>query len=123
MVKVRNAIPELDDGSPDVELWLERLFTRYPQLATKSVRRAAGVLSPINALGALELVDLISELNLDDQAVAAALVYREVRTGRLTTAEQPSLLGEGATELLLAVNSLASASLLEKSSKSSPPGS
>ena len=115
MVKVRNAIPELDDGSPDVELWLERLFIRYPKLATKSVRRAAGVLSPINALGALELVDLISELNLDDQAVAAALVYREVRTGRLTTAELPSLLGEGATELLLAVNSLASASLLEMS--------
>lgn len=97
MVKVREEHPQRPDGSIDLELWLERV--RLPEPVEPAVLlRACGVAQAAEQRAAaantwsdgasslatgLEMVEILSDLHLDQDALVAAVLYRAVREDKL----------------------------------------
>lgn len=115
MVNVTRQVPTDAEGAADRGLWLEQLITDHPRLDSPLVRSACAALQGMDVLGSLELANLIAELNMDDVAVAAGMMYRELRSGRIDHAGLVKLLGEETAQLVRSVHALASTSLLEMS--------
>lgn len=103
MVKVRDEHPVRDDGSVDLELWLQRLQMQTDvadaeQLcrACETVRSAHEVSLANNAdwteshkncysIG-LEMAQILAELQQDQETLVAAVLYRAVREEKLSLA-------------------------------------
>ena len=115
MVKVSESIPVTVSGSPDITAWSQQMFSEHPRLATELMYDVVGMLGTSVSLGTLELAGLIAELNLDVVSVSAGLLYREVRTGRISNEQIRSDISGEVADLIAAVNALASTSLLEMS--------
>jgi len=105
MVKVRDDLPTTATGELDQRTWLAKIketakleSSLYLQLACEKVaslkpksRVNATGWQSVNCLNAgLEMVQILADLRLDEQALVAAMLYRAVREERiaLTTVEQ-----------------------------------
>lgn len=119
MVKVRDDVARRADGRIDVSGWVEDLAARYPRIAAGPVMDACGLVgrladrSETHLERGIELAELVAELRLDTASVCAALAYRPVRAGVLSTDQVREVLGADVVHLVEEVLRMASASLLE----------
>ena len=115
MVKVQETLPVTSTGGVDLNTWVEELSSARPHLDAGRIRECASGLSVERLPAALELAGLVAALNLDTDAVLSAMAYRSLRLGLFTREELIDLIGAEAYALVVSVNALASASLLEMS--------
>ncbi len=118
MVKASDSIPRLADGRVDMDTWSARLegdLESDRELVVRAVSLVAAL--PYRAEEFLEkgveLANLVLTLNMDAASVAAALLYRPVRTGSLEASRIRSVVGEDVADLVAAVVRLADSSLLD----------
>jgi GTP pyrophosphokinase len=124
MVNASSSTPRHADGRIDVARWLERLEDEVDA----GEGAVAGALDLITGLKSrsdeflekgVELANLVLTLNMDSASVAAALLYRPVRTGSLPVSSIRRSLPEGIADevagLVESVARLADTSLLEMS--------
>ena len=99
MVKVREDHPIHDDGSVDLDLWLERLQEQVEVKDIDTVRQACLYAKELKEeiqtseeswhdkdsyITGLEMAQILIELNQDEEALVAAILYRSVREKRTT---------------------------------------
>ncbi|WP_370279191.1 GTP diphosphokinase [Pontibacterium sp.] len=101
MVKVREDHPIRQDGTVDLDLWLERLGEQVEIEDIEEIRRACEVAkaafervgteedvwsdhSPGSYLTGLEMTQILAELQQDQPTLVAAILYRSVREGKLS---------------------------------------
>ena len=109
MVKVSESIPQTSNGLPDIAAWRQQVLAEHPRLDSDLVQAATELVGEKDALGSLELAGLIAELNLDVVSVCAGMLYRELRTGRVSSSQVSQALGPEVEALISSVNALASA--------------
>ncbi|HUH36314.1 MAG TPA: HD domain-containing protein, partial [Spongiibacteraceae bacterium] len=116
MVKVREAHPELEDGSIDIRGWVARLPPVAGQadpaklVAACELAQAAERTQPTSATAwgtgascfrtGLEMAEILADLNLDNDSLVAAVLYRAVREGRLPLADVEARFGAGIAHLI-----------------------
>ncbi len=100
MVKVREDHPVREDGSVDLELWLDRLQELVPLSDLDQIRNACELArkahddvpaeedswsetTPGSFLTGLEMAQILAELNQDQDTLVAAILYRSVREAKL----------------------------------------
>ena len=120
MVKASETIPRLPTGKVDVSAW-------RGQLSDGLDADLSGIDSALTLIGALpnrseeffekgiELANLVLTLNMDAHSVAAALLYRPLRTRSLDQTATVQATGEEVWGLVDAVVRMADTSLLEMS--------
>ena len=100
MVKVREDHPIHDDGSVDLDLWIERLQEQVDLDDVEIVRQACQIAQDLKDLDApaeeawaetedsyitgLKMAQILIELNQDQDALVAAILYRSVREQKLS---------------------------------------
>ena len=123
MVKVREEQPVRQDGSVDLELWLERLQT---QIEIKDPARFLNACQIVQAAveetdeeyddwaseqGALqigmEMVQILADLQQDEDALIAAVLYRAVRERKLSLERVKSRFGNKVAHLIEGVLQMA----------------
>jgi len=118
MVKASDSIPRLADGRIDVETWSARLDGDLDD-GREMVSRAIALVSTLPHRAeeflekGVELANLVLTLNMDAASVAAALLYRPVRTGSLDPERIGASVGQDVAGLVAAVARLADSSLLD----------
>ncbi|MBU2967531.1 GTP diphosphokinase [Amphritea sp. 2_MG-2023] len=115
MVKVREDHPIQADGSVDLEMWLERLQEQVDVKDIDTVRQAClyaqqlkdeaepseGSWSDCDSyLTGLEMAQILVELNQDQDALVAAILYRSVREKRTTLEDIRRRFGQTITSLI-----------------------
>ena len=118
MVNVRQDVPVTPEGVLDWSAWVARIAAEYPQLATQPLVDCCAWIQkkhPDQLAISLELGELVADLRLDTASVLAALVYRLVRTERVSKSDLRTRLGSEATDLAFSVAAMATTSLLEMS--------
>ncbi|MES2664365.1 MAG: GTP diphosphokinase [Pseudomonadota bacterium] len=99
MVKVREDLPQTEDGQVDLSQWIKGIEKRVPNLQNQHQLLEAAQLcrstqnASLNSGHAwsgtpcfntgLNMVDLLADLRLDMDALVAAMLYRPVREGQL----------------------------------------
>jgi len=128
MVKVRADYPTRGDGSVDLEAWLARIedlvelhspdeLLRACRFAEQLDREAAArhnVWSSRTSsfLTGLAMADILAELNLDQESLIAAVLYRSVREGRVELARVEKDFGPDIAHLIDGVLRMAAISRL-----------
>ncbi len=122
MVKASESIPRLEGGAIDLAAWCAGLSD---DVAGETLDQALALVATLTPRSeeflekGLELANLVLCLNMDAASVAAALLYRPVRTGSLavetirTSIAGPK--GEEVADLVQSVVRMADTSLLEMS--------
>jgi GTP pyrophosphokinase len=103
MVKVREDHPIREDGSVDLDLWMDRLTTMVDLENPSEVRKACDIAQqvyeqtsipdseedegekarPNSFITGLEMALILAELQQDQESIVAAILYRSVREDRL----------------------------------------
>ncbi len=128
MVKVRQDHPIAADGQVDVDAWIDRLNSMRAQSETtrKELRRAAELsLSLVNIhteddhswgddftcfrIG-LEMAEILADLQLDPDALVAAILYRAVRENKITLVDVQTQFGDTVSKLVKGVLRMAAIS-------------
>jgi len=118
MVKASDSIPRLADGRIDVETWSARLDGDL-DTGREMVADAIALVSTLPHRAeeflekGVELANLVLTLNMDAASVAAAILYRPVRTGSLDPERIGASVGQDVAGLVAAVARLADSSLLD----------
>jgi len=128
MVKVRQDHPVAADGQVDVEAWIDRLNSLHVQSeATRKELRSAAELSlslvdihteDDHSWGedfscfriGLEMAEILADLQLDQDALVAAILYRAVRENKLTLTEVQTQFGDTVSKLVKGVLRMAAIS-------------
>jgi len=128
MVKVRQDHPLAEDGRVDIEAWIARLNYSQMQADTSrdELRRAAEVsfslvdihLDDDHNWGedfscfhiGLEMAEILADLQLDQDALVAAILYRAVRENKITLAEVQQQFGDTVSKLVKGVLRMAAIS-------------
>ena len=100
MVKVREDHPQLDDGSIDIAQWVGRISSQYEGLSTEALSEACRFAKKAqddaiaeenlwadgasSFLTGLEMAEILSDLQLDQHTLVAAIIYRSVREHKVT---------------------------------------
>lgn len=115
MVKVREDHPIHADGSIDLELWLERLQEQVDLKDVDTVRQACLYAQQLKEevepsddswndydsyRTGLEMAQILVELNQDQDALVAAILYRSVREKRTTLEDIRRRFGQTITSLI-----------------------
>ncbi|MBW2939568.1 GTP diphosphokinase [Zhongshania aquimaris] len=124
MVKVREDFPRLEGGHVDIAAWIARLpvdtqvihtdqlqraFELAEQCAAKQLSTAGGEdLSSFYT--ALEMVEILADLHLDQDSLIAATLFRAVRENRLSLAELEQHFGKPVAKLVDGVLGMAAIS-------------
>ena len=124
MVKASDTIPRLQDGAIDVATWLD-------DVESSADADSASVAAAVRLVGSLEsrseeflekgveLANLVRSLNMDAASIAAAVLYRPVRTGSLkleaVSRSIDGAVGQEVARLVESVVRIADTSLLEMS--------
>ncbi|HEY5647465.1 MAG TPA: HD domain-containing protein [Pseudomonadales bacterium] len=117
-MKASDSIPRLVDGRVDVGTWSARVAADVDA----NDNTVAGAIDLLRSLPhraeeflekGVELANLVLSLNMDEASIAAALLYRPVRTGSLDTQEIAQSVSEEVASLVAAVARLADSSLLD----------
>ncbi|WP_290704976.1 GTP diphosphokinase [Amphritea sp.] len=122
MVKVREDHPIHADGSVDLELWLERLQEQVEVKNIDTIRQACLYAKQLKEeaepsedswentdsyLTGLEMAQILIELNQDQDALVAAILYRSVREKRATLEDIRRRFGQTITSLIEGVLQMA----------------
>src|SRR5690554_6673686 len=128
MVKVRQDHPIAADGNVDIDAWIERIngIDTQPEATRTELHKAcelslaaAGVPSDFqNNWGGdadsfkigLEMAEILAELQLDQDTLVAAILYRAVREGKLPLAEVKNQFGDTVAKLVQGVVRMAAIS-------------
>jgi GTP pyrophosphokinase len=128
MVKVRAEHPLTDDGKIDIVVWVERLngissqpdavraqLGRACQLSQAAVSVEAGEEHSWGADAScfrigLEMAEILSDLQLDPDALIAAILYRAVREGKIALAQIQAEFGDTVAKLIQGVLRMAAIS-------------
>lgn len=116
MVKVREEHPERDDGSVDIDRWLDRLpvglgankerLKLACEISLQAEKKAH--LMSKNAWAerassfrtGLEMAEILTELHLDKETLVAAILYRSVREEKLTLEKVEALFGKDIVKMI-----------------------
>ncbi|HOY24249.1 MAG TPA: HD domain-containing protein, partial [Cellvibrio sp.] len=128
MVKVRQDHPIAADGQVDIEAWIDRLNSHHAQTETtraELVRAAQVSLSLVDIhteddhnwgedftcfrIG-LEMAEILADLQLDQDALVAAILYRAVRENKITLADVQTQFGDTVSKLVKGVLRMAAIS-------------
>ncbi len=123
MVQVRKLWPLNDDGSVDIEQWLDRLVLGNNPLARQVLYRACVLSQASEAvavasdriwstgsnsfLTGLEMAEILNELHLDENTLVAAVLYRSVREGKLPLISVEEQFGQSVAKLIDGVQQMA----------------
>ena len=128
MVKVRQDHPIAADGQVDIEAWIDRLNSHHTQTEvtrTELVRAAQSSLSVADLHSeddhswgedfscfriGLEMAEILADLQLDQDALVAAILYRAVRENKITLADIQAQFGETVSKLVKGVLRMAAIS-------------
>ena len=137
MVQVRAYQPINEDGSVDLDAWLEHVSSIDPLVDPVELRKACefsrqidsrvGVDQDPEEQGStfqtgLEAAEILADLKLDQESLEAAVIYRAVREGKLGLAETRERFGETVAKLVEGVKRMASISTSLHSRDASVPG-
>ncbi|MGE0625462.1 MAG: bifunctional (p)ppGpp synthetase/guanosine-3',5'-bis(diphosphate) 3'-pyrophosphohydrolase [Pseudomonadales bacterium] len=117
-MKASDSIPRLADGRVDVETWSARLdgdFDADREVVIRAITLLTALPHRVEEFleKGVELANLVLTLNMDAASVAAALLYRPVRTGSLEPERISASVSSEVAELVVAVVRLADSSLLD----------
>ncbi len=133
MVKVRDDQPLREDGSIDLPKWLEELKAlarhenfdddliisacEFSRKAEEKSRDSKNVwsLRTSSFLTGLEMARILTELNLDQESIVAAILYRSVREGKSRIEQVEKKFGPDVTKLIDGVLKMAAISELKNS--------
>ncbi|AKH69514.1 (p)ppGpp synthetase, RelA/SpoT family [Spongiibacter sp. IMCC21906] len=126
MVKVREDFPQLNDGRVDLERWIARLPIDATHVSIDQLQQAfelaeACAARPSQLTGeedaahisfftALEMVEILADLHLDQDSLIAAALFRAVREHRLTINDVSSQFGMSVAKLIDGVLGMAAIS-------------
>lgn len=126
MVKVREDHPVADDGTIDIEAWLERLpgAAERSEESQAQLRRACALSAEADRVNTqveydwgssclsigLDMAELLADLQLDQDTLVAAILYRAVREERLTLEAVQKAFGETVAKLIKGVLRMAAIS-------------
>ncbi|MEX1666214.1 GTP diphosphokinase [Zhongshania arctica] len=126
MVKVREDFPLLDNGNVDIAAWIARLPVDRQVIHTADLQRAfelaehcAANSAPLvqgkvdyfsSFYTALEMVEILADLHLDQDSLIAATLFRAVREDRLSIAELEQQFGRPVAKLVDGVLGMAAIS-------------
>ena len=128
MVKVRQDHPIAADGQVDVEAWIDRLNSLHVQSETtrKELRRAAELSLSLVSIHSeddhnwgedfscfrigLEMAEILADLQLDQDALVAAILYRAVRENKITLLDVQASFGDTVSKLVKGVLRMAAIS-------------
>lgn len=118
MVKVGVGVPQTDDGRVDYASWCARVASEHSHLDVAELMGTCEWLqahdeSSLNTC--LELAELVVDLQMDQSAVDAALLYRGVREERFSRDMIESRFGGDVAGLVHSVAAMAQTSILEMS--------
>ncbi|WP_347332166.1 GTP diphosphokinase [Marinimicrobium locisalis] len=128
MVKVREDHPVADDGTIDIDAWIERLpgAPERSEESRQQLRHACelsaradtapanedygwGEYSSCLIIG-LDMAELLADLQLDQDTLVAAVLYRAVRENKLSLSEVQQHFGETVAKLVKGVRRMAAIS-------------
>lgn len=133
MVKVRADYPLMDNGEIDITQWAQRVasISGGNDFAQQQLMTAAQMSqhAELNAIGhhqwskhassfltGLEMVDILAELQLDQEALVAAVVYRGVREDKISLSDIEERYGKKVSTLVDGVLGMAAISHLRNDS-------
>ncbi|MDO3385875.1 GTP diphosphokinase [Gilvimarinus sp. SDUM040013] len=121
MVKVRQDHPIADDGSVDIDAWLLRLegIEQQSPAAMTEIKRACELCQSVDVLPSvashrwgegvscfrigLEMAEILADLQLDQDTLVAAVLYRAVREEKLSLADVEKQFGDMVAKLIKGV--------------------
>lgn len=128
MVKVRADYPTREDGSVDLAVWLARIEDQVELHEPDELLRACQLAEQLDRehlpkhnvwmtrtssfLTGLAMADILAELNLDQDSLIAAVLYRAVREGKVTLKRIEKDFGEDISTLIDGVLRMAAISRL-----------
>jgi len=130
MVKVRQDHPVTADGLVDIDAWLERLtgIDQQPPEALRELKRACEFCQQVDLVRlptvaphswgegtscfriGLEMAEILADLQLDQDTLVAAIMYRAVREEKLSLGEVEAQFGETVAKLISGVLRMAAIS-------------
>ncbi|WP_295871390.1 GTP diphosphokinase [uncultured Zhongshania sp.] len=124
MVKVREDFPRLEGGNVDIAAWIARLPVDTQVIHTDQLQRAFEMAElcaakPLSTAGgedlssfytALEMVEILADLHLDQDSLIAATLFRAVRENKLSLAELEQHFGKPVAKLVDGVLGMAAIS-------------
>jgi GTP pyrophosphokinase len=132
-VKVREDQPVFRDGSVDLEAWLDRLEGKTPIVDPEELMRACRIARTAEQetdhranqwgegestfLTGLEMVEILADLGLDQDALVAAVLYRSVREEELELDTVKDQFGPKVANLIRGVMQMAAIHTKYKSTK------
>lgn len=136
MVKVRDDQPLKHDGKINVDAWLDKICTEADILEPEKLRHALVVAKIIaedavenstfwtidSAQMGLEMAQILAELQLDEESILAAILYRAVREGRLSLAQVRKDFDDEVATLIEGVLRMAAISAIQNTSEESVLG-
>lgn len=127
MVQVRAEHPVNQDGTVDIDAWIERIQQRVPLPEPQQLKRACEWAAELDrassqtehrwANGAssyrtgLEMAEILADLKLDQESLVAAVIYRAVREQKTTAEDVRLRLGDEVAELVDGVQRMAAISI------------
>jgi len=131
VVKVRDDHPIKHDGSIDVDAWQAKISEKVEITEPEQLHKALTIASEIadeavqnrtywsidSAQMGLEMAQILADLQLDQDSVIAAILYRAVREGRMSLAQVKLAFGESVTNLIEGVLRMAAISAVQNSSE------
>ncbi|WP_020208479.1 GTP diphosphokinase [Gilvimarinus chinensis] len=128
MVKVRQDHPIAADGSVDIDAWLQRLegIEQQSSPTLAEIKRACELCQSVDILPStdphswgegtscfrigLEMAEILADLQLDQDTLVAAVLYRAVREGKLALTGVEAQFGETVAKLIKGVLRMAAIS-------------
>src|SRR5690554_1132046 len=127
MVQVRAEHPVNQDGTVDIDAWIERIQQRVPLPEPQQLKQACEWAAQLDrdtsqtehrwANGAssyrtgLEMAEILADLKLDQESLVAAVIYRAVREQKTTAEDVRLRLGDEVAELVDGVQRMAAISI------------
>ncbi|CAA0082216.1 GTP diphosphokinase [Zhongshania aliphaticivorans] len=115
MVKVREDFPRLESGNVDIAAWIARLPIDTQVIRTAELQRAFEVAEKSAAVAsdsytndenfdsfytALEMVEILADLQLDQDSLIAATLFRVVRENRFSITDLEAQFGKSVAKLV-----------------------
>lgn len=111
MVKVKEGVPLLPDGSIDVELWLHHIASKGYFEDLNSIRSACNLTQLVEHQQATEagisclqhglaVADILADLEVDKETLVAAIVTESIHSGELSLEDISEQLGHSVADLV-----------------------
>src|SRR5690554_3146189 len=133
MVQVRAEHPVNQDGTVDIDAWIERIQQRVPLPEPQQLKQACEWAAQLDrdtsqtehrwANGAssyrtgLEMAEILADLKLDQDSLMAAVIYRAVRERKTDLIEVERCLGAEVAALVDGVQRMAAISVSQNPTK------